>query len=260
MSELLTKARTRFEVKSLDLDARTFSGLASTWDEDLGGDIIHQGAFKNTLKEWRSSGSIIPLIDQHNYGSIRSVVGKLTEAKETGAGLESTFQVIEGPDGDEVLRRIKGGYVDGLSIGYEPVKWEYEEKEESRWGQVRHLKEVKLHEVSVVIWPMNPGATIAQAKAALSEFRDRDKLDEGDRKELRRLNTIIGNLLQKATPADAADAPKGQAPNPPDATPPEADAPKATEDADDVYLYTEALREKLARINLKSIIEEDTHG
>lgn len=253
--ETIAKTLTRFEVKSLDLDARTFTGLSSTWDEDLGGDIIHEGAFKNTLKEWKSSGSIIPLIDQHNYGSIRSVVGKMTDAKETDDGLESTFQVIEGPDGDEVLRRIKGQYVDGLSIGYEPVKWEYEEKEDSRWGQLRHLKEVKLHEVSVVIWPMNPGATIdrSTAKAMLAKT---------DPKDRRALASYIGTLIKNAPDAGPPEDDSAQEPpaadadqdaTPPEAIPPVADSPKANEPEspdEPLYQYGEALQHRLAHLKL----------
>src|SRR5688500_388089 len=106
-----TKSLTPFAVKSVDEASRSFTGLASTWALDLGNDVIHAGAFARTLNAWRSGGKTIPLIDQHNYGSVRSVVGKMTEAAETGEGLVCTFQVIEGPDGDEIYRRIKGGFV-----------------------------------------------------------------------------------------------------------------------------------------------------
>lgn len=157
----LTKTAAPFEVKALDEEKRTFTGLASTWEEDLGGDVIHKGAFARTLEHWRRSGKVLPLIDQHNYGSIRSVIGKLTRAEETDRGLETSWEVIEGPDGDEALRRLKGGYIDSMSIGYEAVRWEMEQREGAEsWERIRHLKEVRLYEVSLVIWPMNPGALI----------------------------------------------------------------------------------------------------
>ena len=100
---------TRFEVKALDEAERTFGGLAATWDLDLGGDIIEQGAFKRTLKNWKRGKKVLPLLDSHNGGSVRAVVGKLTEAEETKAGLDAEFEVIEGPDGDEVFRRVTIG-------------------------------------------------------------------------------------------------------------------------------------------------------
>ena len=172
---------TRFEVKALDDEARTFSGLAATWDLDLGGDVIEPGAFKRTLKNWQRSKRVLPLLDSHNGHSVRSVVGKLLEAEEATKGLDASFEVIDGPDGDEVFRRVKGGYVDGLSIGYSAVQVRYPETEdELATGVYRYLKEVRLHEVSVVLWPMNPEARIdtATAKALLMAAKDKNLTDD----------------------------------------------------------------------------------
>jgi HK97 family phage prohead protease len=199
---------TRFEVKGLDEEARTFSGLAATWDLDLGGDVIEPGAFKRTLKNWKSSKRVLPLLDSHNGSSVRAVVGKLMEAEETKGGLEATFEVIGGPDGDEVFRRVKGGYVDGLSIGYSAVNVRYPETEaEQNSGVYRFLKEVKLHEVSVVLWPMNPEARIdtATAKALLMKAKDKT-LTTNDRAELESLAKEINVLL--GTPATGGPTPE----------------------------------------------------
>lgn len=210
MPKTETKALTRFEVKALDTEERTFEGLASTWEQDLGGDVIHQGAFKRTLDHWRKSGRAIPLIDQHNYGSVRSVVGKLLEASETSEGLETKWEVIDGPDGDEILRRLKGGYVDGLSIGYRAIKTEEPSEDEQRAGVWRHLKEVELKEVSVVIWGMNPDAVVDTdtVKALMDAAREGTLTDE-QKKELR---ALLG-----APPAgdDPAPESKGLAPDDP---------------------------------------------
>jgi uncharacterized protein len=192
-----TKTLAPFAVKALDDDALTFEGLASTWDLDLGGDIIHRGAFARTLDHWRGSSKIIPLIDQHNYGSVRAVVGKLLEARETDEGLWTKWQILDTEDGREVWARLKGGYVDGLSIGYRPVG----ETSVDEAGH-RHLKEIALEEVSVVIWPMNPGA---RASAIKSMIKD---LSEEDRREL-------GALLKGEAPAEADPEPEGLAPDDP---------------------------------------------
>lgn len=212
--ETLSKAFAPFEVKATDDEARTFTGLAAAWEVDLGGDVIHRGAFKKTLSDWRKSKKALPLIDQHNYGSIRSIVGKMLEAKETDEGLEATFQIIEGPDGDEIYRRVKGGYIDGLSIGYRAVKIETPTEEERRQGIWRHLKEVRLEEVSVVIWPMNPEARIESVKE-LAERAKAGTLSEDDRRVLVELKDAI-TALPIATPAepkqaDEEPAPKGAA-------------------------------------------------
>jgi HK97 family phage prohead protease len=185
------------EVKEADDGELIFEGLASTWELDLGGDVIQRGAFARTLDHWRGSKKIIPLLDQHQYGSVRAVVGKLLDAKETEAGLYTRWQMLDSDDGREVYQRIKGGYIDGLSIGYRvigeaPVK-----------DGVRYIKEVALEEVSAVIWPMNPGARIMAVKAAMA------KLSDEERKE-------VGALFGEAPAVEADPTPEGLAPSDPE--------------------------------------------
>jgi len=201
---------TRFEVKAFEETERQFTGLAATWDLDLGGDVIERGAFKRTLKDWQRSKAprLIPLLDSHNGASVRNVVGKMVGAEETEDGLESTFEVIEGPDGDEIFRRVKGGYVDGLSIGYSPVDVRYPETEAEKGAGIwRYLREVKLHEVSVVLWPMNPGARIDTASVkALLLAADKDNLSDDERAELTALEKQLGALLKREPAPDALEA------------------------------------------------------
>lgn len=197
---------TRLELKEVDEESRTFSGLASTWDLDLGGDVIRMGAFKRTLKAWKKSKRPLPLLDSHNsFSSVRNVVGKLEEAEETDAGLEASFAVIDGPDGDEIFRRVKGGFVDGLSIGYNAVKVAYPETEEEQAsGVYRYLDEVKLREVSVVLFPMNEGARIdtSSMKAMIKGLflEGERELEDDEVEELKRLRDHITSLLTKAEP------------------------------------------------------------
>jgi uncharacterized protein len=110
----------RFQVKATGegATARQFTGLASTWDLDEGGDMILQGAYAETLREWKQSGRVIPLINQHNYYDAKHAIGKLVAAEESSEGLLTTFQLVNSPEGDEFLARIKDGILDGLSIGY----------------------------------------------------------------------------------------------------------------------------------------------
>jgi len=201
---------TRFEVKAFEETERQFTGLAATWDLDLGGDVIERGAFKRTLKDWQRAKAprLIPLLDSHNGASVRNVVGKMVGAEETEEGLESTFEVIEGPDGDEIFRRVKGGYVDGLSIGYSPVDVRYPETEAEKGAGIwRYLREVKLHEVSVVLWPMNPGARIDTASVkALLLAADKDNLSDDERAELTALEKQLGALLKREPAPDALEA------------------------------------------------------
>ena len=151
-----------FEVKAADVETRTFSGLASTWEKDTGNDVIHKGAFARTLDHWKASGGrrVIPLVDNHAYSlkkspSFRDIVGKLVDAREEDSGLWTRYAVARTQAGDDLLALAKDGMVTGLSIGYTVVPGATEQK-----AGVRHIKELKLGEVSVVIFPMNEGARL----------------------------------------------------------------------------------------------------
>lgn len=207
----LLKTAAPFQVKALDEAARTFEGLASTWDLDLGGDVIHKGAFARTLDNWKASGGrrVIPLIDQHRYSSTFDVLGKLVSAEETDEGLVAKFEVVPGDDGDRLLARLRGGFVNGLSIGYEAGRYDFEDMDRADGvkERVRHLREVKLYEVSAVIWGMNPGALVdpSSVKALLGGLSPEEKAE-------------LRALLTEPAPAPAeapAPATEGLAPDDP---------------------------------------------
>jgi uncharacterized protein len=254
------------QIKAVDEEKRQFTGLASTWEKDLGGDVITKGAFAKTLNEWRANGKVLPLLDSHKYGSISAVLGKMVEAKETDAGLEATFQLRAGPQGEEAWDLVREGYVDGLSIGYEARAWEKPDDEEKSEGVHRKLTEINLVEVSLVQMPMNQGARIAAVKSALDSMQPEDMSDE-DRRTLRELAGRIGALLRpqgsKSEPEPVGDEPEPEAepeakqdPQDPDPTPePSADS-EGEADAAPEHVR-EALLERLGRIN-KTPKEEES--
>lgn len=203
----------RFKAGNIEATARTFEGLANTWNLDLGGDVVLPGAFKRTLGRWRKSGRIIPLLDSHDgFSSVTSVVGKMIDAKETQEGLWSKFEVIADDRGDAILRRIEGGFVDALSIGYRPVKMAEPDDSERRSGVWRKLEEVELREVSVVVFPMNTESRIdaASVKTLLEEadalLQLQDPTEE-EKAELLRLRGEIDELAAKTA------EPEGLAPD-----------------------------------------------
>jgi HK97 family phage prohead protease len=210
-----------FEVKASDDAARTLTGLAAAWSLDQGGDIIRKGAFARTLDHWRGAKKTrpIPLKDLHRWQSVEDVIGRMTEAEETDDGLLATFEFIpDDPKADAVYRRVKGGYVTGLSIGYMAKEWSYITPEGAKeWDRVRVLTEVQLLEVSVVDDPMNDDARIDDVKsldALARALRDGTLTDE----QKSRLRALLdappaGTSPDEATPP-APDA-KGLAPDDP---------------------------------------------
>lgn len=231
---------------SIDATARTFEGLAATWDEDLGSDIIHKGAFKASIAEWKSSGEAMPLLNSHDHFDIFSALGQAIQMKETAEGLWAQWEVIAGEDGDKVLARLrpsattKRAIIGKMSIGFVPTKFEFEQPEgtESFWDRIRHITEASLKEVSLVLFPMNPNASIdaSTVKMWLKMAHDQDpkQLDPLARRELRRLNSKIGLLLKKQKPEDDDELDEEDEQTPPSTrTAPASGTDDSDDDADD---------------------------
>jgi HK97 family phage prohead protease len=228
-----------FAVKadSIDTAERTFEGLASVWGKDLGDDNMKPGAFKKTIKEWKAGTDAIPLLNSHNHWDVLSAVGQLIDAKETTDGLWTKWEIIPGPDGDRILERIRPGSngrspVGKMSIGFEPTKVDFEESDTARFGQVRNLNEVRLKEVSLVLFPMAPGASIDSESVKsftdeLSEVKV-DEVDDETKAALRKLASRIGAVLagqQKKGATTEPAEPKAKPPAP--VVTPTSPAPKA---------------------------------
>ena len=148
----------RFEIKSLTEDG-TFSGYGSVFgNEDLGGDIVAAGAFTETIKAHALNKTMPALLWQHNPDD---VIGKYTKMAEDERGLYVEGQLcLDTVKGKEAYALLKMGAMSGLSIGYWPTKWEWDDK-----NYTRTLKEVDLWETSIVTFPMNDKARIGDVKS-----------------------------------------------------------------------------------------------
>lgn len=236
-----------FEVKARNDDARTFEGIAAAYTEDLGGDVIHPGAFKRTLAEWKSAGRVLPLMDHHpmtlnpTFSVTQHTLGKLLDAEEREDGLWAKFQVSKTRAGDDLLALLRDGMVEGLSIGYKAVNPERDDM-----GR-RHLREIRLDEISVVTYGMNPDALVnlSSVKSVLAGL-DREHLSDEDRTELRRLASRIGNLLKTSAPGEEPAGDDPQDDEKPDATPASKAADEPGAAADDPE--SKALLERITKL------------
>ena len=149
---LMENLNVKFEVKSLDEQGR-FSGLASVYGNvDQGGDVVTAGAFSRTLA---AKGNEIPILYQHN---LKEPIG-LGRLTDTASGLQIDGQlVLEVSRAKEAYALMKAKVLKGLSIGYDSVKSDVKDG-------IRYLRELKLHEVSVVTLPMNELAMVSAVKA-----------------------------------------------------------------------------------------------
>lgn len=208
---------------------RTFEGFASTWDQDLGQDVIHKGAFKETLTAWRNSKEALPLLDSHNQFSILAALGQMLDGKENNKGLWTKWEVLDGPEGDGVLKRLRPSKANGrsivgkMSIGFIPEEFSFEQPKgtDSFWDRIRHITKASLKEVSLVLFPMNPMASIdaSTVKSFFLSMQNADPrtVDMLTKRELRRVAGMIGTILKKVKDEDGEgdedDEKKGQRPN-----------------------------------------------
>lgn len=152
-----------FSLKFDDADTNgMIRGYASTFGNvDYGLDIVDKGAFKKSIKE--NSGKF-PILADHNPSR---QIGWNLRAQEDDKGLYVEGQLdLNVQDAREKFSLIKTALDNdinmGLSIGYMTIKAEPDRDK----PMVRHLKELKLFEYSVVTFPMNVEAMVTDAKTS----------------------------------------------------------------------------------------------
>ena len=131
-------------------------GYASLfWTRDLNEDVTAAGAFAASLARTGAGG--VKMLYQHEA---QAPVGVWDEIAEDGRGLYVRGRILSvTPQARLVAALVRAGAVDGLSIGFRTVKARPDES-----GRLRVLTEVELWEVSVVTFPMLPGAKISSVR------------------------------------------------------------------------------------------------
>jgi hypothetical protein len=97
--------------------------------------------------------------------------------------------------GSDVKTLLKDRVLNEMSIGYDPVTFDYDAD-----TGIRHLREVKLWEVSLVTWAMNPEALVTGYKATDAANRaDQMAVDViSDLKEGRKISAVRLKSLKDA--------------------------------------------------------------
>jgi HK97 family phage prohead protease len=108
----------------------------------------------------------VKLVDSHNiHEGTKAIIGTVPQAKEDKHGLFFKAKLSGVQAAQDVRQKVKEGILDALSFGYDTVK---SEPGEGDFKGARLLKELKLYEISVCAWGMNPVAAITGAKGVLS--------------------------------------------------------------------------------------------
>lgn len=129
-------------IKDADVKQGVIKGLFAHFDsKDKHGDIILKGAFKKTIKELGPQGTdeIAHLLDHKGDHA----VAKINELSEAEGGLRYVSTIGTHNAGQDFLKMVESGIIKFHSIGYSPIKEEYD-----RELNVNFLKEIKLYEGS----------------------------------------------------------------------------------------------------------------
>ena len=138
----------------------TFEGYASLFNTaDLGGDVVTSGAFAASLRKRGPAG--VKMLWQHDA---KEPIGTWLSIVEDARGLMVRGQLnLAVARAREILALMRTGAIDGLSIGFRTKN----AVTDARTG-LRRLQFVDLWEISVVTFPMHPGARVIAVKRAVS--------------------------------------------------------------------------------------------
>ncbi len=185
-----------FEIKSINENENELfiEGYGATFGNiDAANDIIEKGAFTKTISENKDR---IAFCYQHD---IYTPIGKIDDIKEDELGLYIKVRVSDSED--DIKTKIKEGILKEMSIGYTTIKSDYDSE-----TKIRHIKEVKLWEISLVTIAMNPLAVITGLKSEeqigyLEQEFDRIIAIETNKNktfDLLKLKSLVFSLPQKA--------------------------------------------------------------
>jgi len=171
-----------FVLESTDEKTGEFSGYASVFGNvDDGGDIVEKGAFAKTIVE---DFARIKILSQHNQCELP--IGKPLELREDEKGLFIRGKISDTQKGRDIQTLLKDGVLNELSIGYDAVDYAVDES-----TGIRHLKQIKLWEVSIVTWAMNDQATIDNVKSMAEELKAEAKSGKMSHARLNALKPFI---------------------------------------------------------------------
>ncbi|WP_375466309.1 HK97 family phage prohead protease [uncultured Methylobacterium sp.] len=129
-----------------------FTGYASLFGvPDLGRDVVAPGAFADSLRRRGPGG--VRMLWQHDPAE---PIGRWLSLSEDGRGLRVAGRLNLGVQrAREIDALLREGGLDGLSIGFRTLQARPR-------GGYRHLHALDLWEVSLVTFPLQPGARVAR--------------------------------------------------------------------------------------------------
>lgn len=187
-----------FEVKFKEAEGNGYiEGYASTWirKPDAYGDIVKQGAFKNSLENRWNGGKGIPLLLSHRLDDIHAFIGT-AEADEDEKGLHFIAKLDDTPEAQRARQLYKDGRMSRFSFAYDVIDAGTVELEDGT--KATELRELDIYEISCVLIPANDDATVIGVKAGKRNAKsDEDRI----RQAIGLLQEVLGEA-EDEKPAD----------------------------------------------------------
>lgn len=188
-----------YKIKSFNVvesDNGTLEGYASTWirKADAYGDVVKQGAFKNSIERLKAEGKKIPLIWSHQMDSLRSYIGQVDVLEEDEKGLHFVASFNDSDDAQKVRQMYKDGVLSKFSFAYNildegPVVLEDGTK-------ANELRELEIYEVSCVLVPANDDAGVVGVKAGKrNSKRDEERIKDAIKLLQELLDDVVEEVL-----------------------------------------------------------------
>lgn len=187
-----------FDVQYKEKDGNGFiEGYASTWIRrpDAYGDVIKQGAFKNSLENRWNGGKGIPLLLSHRLDDIHAFIGT-AEADEDEKGLHFIAKLDDTPEAQRARQLYKDGRMSRFSFAYDVIDAGTVELEDGT--KANELRELDIYEISCVLIPANDDAQVIGVKAGKRNAKsDEDRI----RQAIGLLQEVLGEA-EEEKPAD----------------------------------------------------------
>jgi HK97 family phage prohead protease len=153
-----------------DDDQGKFQAYASVFNNiDSYGDMVIPGAFSKTLADdFGPDGSGVPLYWRHRMDDPFMNLGATTSAKEDDHGLWIEGQLdLETPAAAQTYKLLKQGRASQMSFAYDIDEGAWVDRKPEDGGSYYELRQLKLHEVSVVPVGANQETEVLAVKSAV---------------------------------------------------------------------------------------------
>lgn len=185
-----------FETKGDDLGEGEFLGYASTFSDkpDSYGDVVREGAFTRTLAEQAASKSVLSVLYAHDFSDPFNNIGVVLKAEEDKHGLQVRGKIdMENPTAAQVYRLMKDGRLSKMSFAYTIVDGGFAK---SDGEEVYEIRDVDLHEVSIVPIPANNEAVVTSVKTSGNVFTDEEVVVL--KKMMKEFSSQVGEVAGKS--------------------------------------------------------------